>query len=70
MRTEALKGLLHGYQFVTHEKWSLSREADDGLGEEVSSFTFPLNSSPLVKKQMLMIWMDIKSADESCFPPE
>lgn len=52
MRRDALKGFLHGQQFVTREKWSLSREAEDGLEEEEedSSSTFPLNSSPLVKK--------------------
>jgi len=70
MRRDALKVLLHGYQFVTHEKWLLGREPEDGLKEEDSRSTFPLNSSLLVKKQALMIRMDSKSADERCFAPE
>lgn len=37
--------------FVTHEKWSLSREAEDGLEEKDSSSPFSMNSSPLVKKK-------------------
>lgn len=67
---DALMGLLHRHKFVTHENWSLSREAENGLEEKDSSSTFSTNSSSPVKKQMLMIWMDIKSADERCFPPE
>lgn len=51
MRRDALNGWLHGYQFVTREKWSLNREAKDGLEEKDSSSTFPLNSSPLYKSK-------------------
>lgn len=45
------------------QRWTFSTEAEDGLEEKDSSSTFSVNSSPLVKKQMLMIWMDIKSVD-------
>lgn len=51
MRSDTLKGLFHRNQFVTYEKWSLSREAEDRLEEEEdSSSTFPLNSFTPGKK--------------------